>query len=194
MKSEQSTLSQGVAGGVLIGTALGALTVFMLNSKTGKKVKDNITDLYGDVAEKAQDWSHNMSEKSQEYADMLAGKKKKNSKNILIVGAIAGGIIGVTAAVLFTTESGKDAKNALLHTFQSLTDKTHNIANNIQNTTQDVVENLEDRVSSWVKIAQKLVKNLDQKVPHHEIEEGITIDKVLDWTILGIRLFQSLKK
>ncbi len=198
--------NQTIVGGVLIGTALGALTAFLM-SNSGRHVRQNLSKMCCDISEQAQDIAHHIAKKSEEVSEQVSerlfnnGNSRHTPQHLnLIIGSIAGGILGISAIAFLTHDSTKDVRKNLLKNFQSFTNKTYKMADNLEETAHDVAENFEEHVTSWVKTAQKFIDTLNgcaktacEKSHLSEVTDS-TVDKVVDWASFGIRLYQSLKK
>lgn len=197
-KKEIFSPTNGLTGGILIGTIVGATAALLSNPKARKAIKNQLCTL----SENAQDFANGMAEKSgvvtQGISDHFFNKKAAHNQQLnLLIGSIAGGILGISAAVLLSSESAKGACYSLVQGFDTVAQKTKELGENIEEKTHDVVENVEDRICSWVKVAQKFLNNVNgnsSKAKAFGKKEGDTFDSVLNWALLGIRLFQGLKK
>lgn len=203
--SSRSISNQTIVGGVLIGTVLGAATAFLL-SNSGKNLRKNLSKKCCEISEQAQELAEQIAEKSGEFtqdvSDRLFNGTKHRDSNYLnwVIGGLAGGILGISALAFLTNDSAKDARENLLHNFQTWTNKTAKMAGNIGDAAHDVAENFEGKVQNWVHIAQKFIdtlngqaKNAYEKAQFLHVEES-TLDKVIDWAAFGLKLYQNLKK
>lgn len=186
--------NQALIGGALLGALVGIGGAFLIDSKLGEKVKRGINDFYEDACDKVEDFAEQMAEKSGGIAEEVKCRlfnKQRSSKVPLVIGSIAGAILGVTAIAWLTSENSKEFRNNVSHTFESLTDKTREFAENMQDSTEDVVERFGQRCTPWIKIAQKLMGNTNSK-KRKNID--VTLDNAVDWITTGIQLFNSIKK
>ena len=190
-EQEHSGTSNGLLIGLLAGTVVGVVTAALWNTPKAKNIKDNISTLYDDASEKIQEFSHQIHHE----------KSPRSSKNLNIaIGAIAGGILGVSAIYLMTSQSAKGVRQQLAHTFESLTERAQDFADNLENGAQNVTETCDDQIHVWVNAVQKFIDLLNSPSQTHHVHrknENHTfpsIDKILDWAVIGARLFQSLKK
>lgn len=195
--------NQTIIGGVLVGTALGALTAFLL-SNSGKHIRQNLAKICCDISEQAQDIAQQIAEKSGEVTQgvsdhLFNGSHHRSPQHLnWIIGSLAGGILGISAIAFLTHESTKDARKNLLKNFQNFTNKTYKMANNLEDTAHEVAEGFEDRVGSLVKTAQKFIDTLNgcakNAYAYTQCKNESTLDRVVDWASFGIRLYQNLKK
>lgn len=185
-REESASPSHGVLVGLLAGTVVGVVTAALWNNP---RIKDNLSDMYEDASEKIHEFSHQFE------------KSPRSPKNLNIaIGAIAGGILGVSAIIFLTSNSAKGIRQQLAHTFESLTERAQEFAEDVEDGAQNVAETVDDQIKVWVKAVQKFVNILNspsQTQQIHRKNENHTfppIDKILDWAVIGARLFQSLKK
>lgn len=196
--SSFSTHSQNLLGGLLIGALVGIGGAFLIKSRAGEKIKRDLCDIYDGACDKVGNFTHDIAEKSEELTHGIKkhfcnNKSSATSKNFLI-GSIAGGVLGISAIAWLTSDMSKGFRKNFCHTFECLTDKTREIADEIEDTTEEVVDNLENRLNGWVKIASKLIHNFSDTTHKNVKDAHMNLDKVVDWAVLGIRLFNSLKK
>jgi gas vesicle protein len=205
-KEFSSAISPGlIAGGVVVGTLLGAATAFFLTSDKNRPLKRELSDIYHQFHDKLNDLAHNLSEKSeglrQGFSRHYFTKNPNRSRLNLLIGSLAGGVLGASAVFFLTTDSGKDIFEKAIEQVQCLAKKTHEIGEDIQEKTSEVIETFEDRVSTWADAAQNFISKLNGASKygkngshHHSSAEKDIVDNVIDWASFGLRLYQSLKK
>ncbi len=206
-ESYRSISKEKVVGGVLVGAILGAATAFLC-SNSGKRIRQNLASMCSELSEQAQDLAQQVARKSEDVTHdvsdyLFNGHSCDKSHLNLLIGSVAGAILGVSASLYFSHKPHQpDLRHRILHNVHRLTKKSHQLAGDIEHGAHDVAENFEDRVSSWVHVAQKFIDNINgcaedvctKKHSRYHEEEDSTLDKVVDWTAFGLRLYKALKK
>lgn len=198
-KNNQSTSSanQNILLGILAGTIVGAIAAAVVNSSKGKEIREDLFDAYNDASKKVSSAAQHISEKSHELSDrFLHRNHNMPEKNLnLTIGAIAGGILGISAIVFLSSDSAKGLREQVVHSFECLSDKAHELEDRAHST----AESLENNISSWVKKVDKLIntfqeKNFNYSKKSASHSDNQPLDKILDWAVAAAQLFQSLKK
>jgi hypothetical protein len=118
---------------------------------------------------------------------------KRSNKKLLWLGAIAGGIIGITAFTLLGPKS-------------FLGQKVHDVTDSIKEAGESAVNRI--RKVDWGNVAEQLVESVaegldegeeDEEDDDDEIDEdnGFNeekIRKIVDWAVLGLNVWNNLKK
>lgn len=180
-ESPSFSKKEGLIGIAIVGSLIGAAAAFLLATNSGKKLKNNMREIYNNMSDEVEHFTHKA--------------KRKQPRNLnLIIGGIAGGILGISAIVLFSNKSARRGlRENLAHSVKYLTDKSAEFVEDIEEAAEGTFDNLEERVTPWIKVAQEFVNTVNgsQKSRRHGHS---TINTVADWAGLGIRLFQNLKK
>lgn len=123
------------------------------------------------------------------------GKKDRTSrKKLLLLGTIAGGIIGLTAYTIISNRHGKKG------IIQSVKEAGESAVERIQavdwaDVAGQVVESLSDKLH---EAEDNLDEDQDEDFEEEEEEEGPIasekVQKIVDWAILGLNVWQNLKK
>lgn len=124
--------------------------------------------------------------KLSDQAEQLANRKS-SSKKMLWLGAIAGGVIGLTAITLLSDSKGKKGHGLV----NGLKDAGHAAVEGFQSINwSDLVENVADSV------VDKLQEGEEDEDEEEELEEGPSnkIQSIVDWAILGLNVWQNIKK
>ncbi len=196
--------NQTIIGSLLIGTALGAATAFLL-SKKGKHFRDSVIETCTDLSEEAKNIAGQIAEKSidvsHDISDKLFNgtKPRTNEQMNWIIGGIGVAILGIVATAYFS--QGPELRDKILHTFQTVTDKTSKIAGNLKESVHDVTNNLDENLSTWVNTAQEFLevvngyaKDAVKEVPSTKNIEESSLGKVMDLADCGIKLYKHLVK
>lgn len=204
---EPSMNQASIAGGLLLGSAMGAAAIFLTKTYKGKAILRNLSYALQEISARTKEASMQMSAQAakgcpisqrlfrrEEYA------KKEEGMN-LALGGVVGGALGLAAAYLLTSDSSKGLRENLADNLQCLSEKTQGFAQDFHENAKDVADTLEERFGGWVDVAQRFIDNLNANAQsqigsakRRFLEEDHSFDKVVDWAALGIRLYQSLKK
>lgn len=176
--------SQGIAIGLLSGAVIGAAAAIFLSSKTGGQVKAALCEACGDIAERSSHLTDALSEK-------FTTRKRSNDNLNMIVGGIAGSILGVTAILFLGSDAARDLRKNVRRSINSLAHKGQEIVSEFSDKAHESYDSAGEQIASWAEAAQEFLGK-HQKRSHQE-EESFP-EKALHWTLLGIRLYQSLKK
>jgi gas vesicle protein len=195
-ESTSSEFNPAIIGGILTGTIIVAAAALFLNSKRGRQLKDELGEFCQDAKEKIHDFSDQIIEKSDH---LFHNSKQNDSQNRInwIIGGVAGGIIGISAAVLYTTDSGSRMREHVAHVIDYLPNRAQELREDVEEKACELIESFEDKIANWVKIAQNVIEmatnNVEECVKPKKNQKHSS-KSFLDLASLGIRLLQSLKK
>lgn len=185
--------NQNVLLGVLAGTVIGAITAAVISTK-GKEIKNHLHDAYDYAAEKYADAADSINESAHGISDRFFHKKKPSpDRSNVAIGAVAGGILGISAILYLTSNSSKSLRDRVAHSFENLTDRAHAY----QDMAHDAVDSVGENISPWLDKIEKLVCAFtDKKISQTKksLSSNHTIDNILDWALTAAHVFQSLKK
>lgn len=80
--------------------------------------------------------------------------------NGMLLGAVIGGTMGIIATLLLAPKSGAKMREDLSTKYQSICDKTKEIASTVGDTTKDIVESVKDEASSLAEHAKESNQNI----------------------------------
>jgi gas vesicle protein len=190
---QESLNGQNILLGIAAGTVVGALAAFAFSTK-GKDIREGIRDAYHHAGDAVNQAINNFSESSQSLSDRFLSRQRKPQHLDLTVGAIAGGILGISAILFLNSESAKGIRSHICESCEQLSDK----AQDWQEFAQDAVENLEDKISPWIQKAQAVLNAIHDADSFHHSNNGTgkhkPIDKILDFVSTAAQLVQSFKK
>jgi gas vesicle protein len=208
-KVQSSFISEnpGVVGTLVAGGLLGVAAALLLTTKKGQEIQDGISDFYHDASDKFDDLSDQVIEKSTQVSKGITDKfccaQPRCQKNLnLVIGGIAGGVLGIVAALAISGERLEDFRNHVAHTFEDLSGKAHDIGEGVGEKAHHFAENLEDQVSYWTNVAHQVIgmvkgdEGKSESFAHKSSKSRVrpNLEHFLDWAALGVRLFQSIRK
>lgn len=186
---------QNILLGVLAGTVVGAIAAALIGSKKGKEIRDSLYDACQNASKKVSCVAESLGDKSHEISDTFLNRNHHPSDPLnLTIGAIAVGILGISAVAFLASDSAKGIREQAIHSFESLSHKAHDF----QDMAHSAAENVENSLSSWVKKINNLINNFSEKEFNYSKKNGAsnsqTIDKILDLAVVAAQVFQTLKK
>lgn len=178
--------------GILAGTVVGAFAAAVVNSKRGREFREDLYDAYHNASQRVSDAAHSLSEKTHDFSTRFTHKKHEPAdRTNLTIGAIAGGILGISAILFLSSESSKGIRDRIADTIETLSDKAHSF----EDMAHDAAESFEDRISPWVHKVETFINSFNGN-GYRSRKNGINqqFDKILDWAVTAAQVYQSLKK
>lgn len=195
-KNQQSMTSSNVLLGILAGTVVGAIAAAVASSSRAKGLKDDLCDAYNDASKKIGKNARHFSDKTHSFTDRFLNPHHSEKNLTVTIGAIAGGIIGLSAlAFLATSDSAKGVREQVVNSFETMTDKAHCLEDIACNAANSIEEN----VTPWIHKVTCFLDTLNEAASSHRSKKSSfnghePIDKILDWAVVAAQLFQSFKK
>lgn len=180
---------------VLAGSVVGALTAAVIGSAKGEALKEELHDVYNLASRKVSNAAQMMGEKTHDITDRFLGRPQKHTDHLnLVIGAIAGGILGVSTIVFLSGKSAKGIRKQAFHSFECLSDKAHCLEDKLHTT----AGKLEENISYWVNKAGKVINAFNEDPGYQSKKNGLRnegpLDKILDWALVAAQVVQSFKK
>lgn len=137
---------------LLAGSVIGVITAALINSSKGKEIREDLYDAYHDASKKVSNAAHKICEKSHDISDKFLGEPQKScQQRNLAIGAVAGGILGISTILFMTCNSTKGLREQAFHTFECLSDKAHCLEDKVHSTN----DRFEENVSYWINKAEQ---------------------------------------
>jgi gas vesicle protein len=207
-KVDNTTLILGVAAVGLVGLAAAVLC-----APKKHDFIDDVSDTYHDFQDKASDFLNGFANKGKcalsaardgirETSSNYLGypEKECNISRNLAIGALAGGIIGTVAYVLFATPTGKHLQADIKHGYNDAQKRTNLFSNAIKDFSESAADNFKSM--DWMSVASDLVDLFSDKAKHYanEVKENVEdeienskLGKVINLGLIGLRLLQNMK-
>lgn len=208
--------------GAAVGGILGSVAALLAAPKSGTRLRQDICDAYcdlsdktGDLAKKGKHLAKNVScqtcdwvSKAKSLFEGISNPRKfwhedeDNGTRDLLIGGLAGSIIGAVAGLLLAPKSGEDLRDDLIDTYHDVSEKTQGIANGMSKQGKTFVKTARSRANKWLDLAQQVVEELTEKV--QDTSEDLTerakqtlnsnhLNDIMDWASLGLRVWKGLK-
>jgi gas vesicle protein len=188
-----SNHNQNVLLGVLAGTVIGAITAAVVSTK-GKEIRNHLNDAMDYASEKYEGAANSINETAHGISDRFLHRKNHASQRPNVaIGAIAGGILGISAILYLTGNSSKSLRERVAHSFENLSDRAHSY----QEMAHSAVDSVGENISPILDKIEKFICAFTDKKNHRNrknLSENNTLDNILDWAVVAAQVFQSFKK
>lgn len=175
--------------GALLGGLLGGAAGLLAAPKSGKELREEITENYNSLSDKAHDFTDAIKEKGSRLAHPFQIKEEEESfsTNGFLVGGAVGAVIGATVAMLLAPKAGEKLREELGDKYEGIREQAEHFVNNFSASSKNAFENVGDWKETLMSIVEKVSQG--KKKPGHS-----KMDDMVDWAGLGIRLLQQLQK
>jgi gas vesicle protein len=212
--------------GALLGSLLGGTTALLTASKSGKRLRQDVRDLYDNLTDRtfdltrrskcltknlrnqAYEWSHRAKSKVGNIAQGMKGfvpeeeseEEEECKVRDFAIGALAGGISGAIAGLLLAPKAGSKFRQELKETCEDVSERTQEVANNVNRTRQAWVKSVRSKADKWLDLAEGVLSQLTGTIEEkgenvREKSENVQdrIHGIIEWVALGARLWKGLK-
>lgn len=179
--------------GIIVGSCLGGLTALLLAPMSGKALRQEFTDCCNAVNEQTKEYYDELTEqghKIKEQACKYAGwQEEHNDNSSMLLGGLFGSIVAAVAVLLLAPQNSKDLRKQLGKKYEEIRTKAEEMA-------EDFPHQAGQKAEEWKNIFSSLVDNLTtSKMARKASGKGKeAIDDIADWAMLGLKVFNALKK
>lgn len=138
--------------GSLLGALLGAGTGLLLAPKSGKELRDNISNGYAYINEKTHGLTDQIA--SRGYKVLHPLEKEKQHDHAFLIGGIAGALLGATISSLLAPQSGSKLRKTLGKTCENIVDASEDILSKGKEASNDAMD--------WVHLGMKFLQQLQK--------------------------------
>lgn len=168
--------------GAAAGSVLGATTALLFAPESGEELRQDICDAYCDASDKAKGIAHQVIDRANETAkgaSPFLPRRHSHSNRNLLIGALGGTLLGVTAYLLLNSKEGDIGT----------------LAGKIKRVKHSAKKNL----NSWMQTANEVVQSLSQHIEGQDEDEDEDEhphqgSNLMDWAIFGLKLLQNVKR
>lgn len=172
--------------GVLIGGCIGSVMSLLLAPKSGKDLRHDIVDGCNAINDQSHEYAEEIKEHAQCFVETL--QKKEQESHALLIGSIAGAVIGTLAALLLAPQSGPYLRKQLGDKYEEIREKAEDAVNDFQHMSEDKLEDWKD---TFMTIVDKLAAAKQKK--SRSSSSGHSFNDIADWASLGLRLYNQLQ-
>lgn len=190
-----------VIAGVVIGGMIVGLSTLLLSSKKGSEVREGISQKIDEYRETVEDYIgavneniEGIEEKAVEWTDKVKGTielvkgeiddfSEKDHRDLyvgLLIGTIAGGILGVGASKLLSGNADDQLLNDMIS-------KVSSGASSLQGVIRDISETLDDR-NGYHRGRE------EQRSRRSSPSSSDAVDDVVDFALSGLQLWRKFNK
>lgn len=173
--------------GALIGTVIGGLMGIFLAPKAGSELQEDIIDGYNSLNEQTHQFADGFKEYANSFMDYLRGVEHKKTPNQLMVGGLAGVVLGAIAGLLLAPQAGNKLREKLSDEYDHMRDNAKDVLDDITNGKKNFEHKLDDWKDTFVTILDKF------SGPKSRKQNGEHINNILDWADLGLRLYNTVQ-
>lgn len=174
--------------GALLGGVLGSVAALLMAPKAGKDLRDDIVEGYNTINKRSHQFASDVRDQGQSLYDTVNGVENDHTHNTFLVGGAIGAVVGVVAALLLAPKSGDKLREQLGDRYDEIREKAESVVNNFNSTRHNIEDKIDDWKDTFVTIVDKL--SSPKKGKHN----STTINDIVDWASLGLRLYNQLQK
>lgn len=184
MRHEEN--ESGFLKGAIIGGVLGSAVSLLAAPKSGRELRDDITDGYNKITEEAHSISDQLKDRGYHLLHPFEEEEEESGNYTpFVVGGALGVTIGAVAAFLLYTQSGKRLRKNLNNQYENLYDRAEDFVADLNDRGQDALERIDD----WKHAIGKIANKLNSKGKRRS-----KVEEILDWAGLGLDLIHQFKK
>jgi len=179
--------------GILAGTVVGAVTAAAICSPKTKELTEDLVDTFERMGKKVSGAAQHLSESAYDLPSRFLGNNKQSrSQRNMTIGAIAGGILGLSAIVFLSSRSAKDIRKQIFRTFDVLRSTDHPF----EDIAHFAAERFGNNITPWMKKVEKFLNAINENEYFHSKKQknNHPFDKILDWAVAAAQTYQSFKK
>lgn len=216
--------------GAAVGSVVGTVAALLMAPKAGKRLRQDLCDAYCDLSDKTHDAMDQVSRKGKSFAKNVGCRtgdwtcRAKSameglSKGVrawshedeeeegeccrdLLVGGLAGGILGAVAGLLLAPKSGDDLRQDIADTYHDVSERTHDMAYDVSKKGKAFAKRARSKTNKWLDLAKQVVEELTEDVEDTTEEwaeqakhlvNNSRVHDMMDWASLGFRVWKNLK-
>lgn len=144
--------------GSLMGALLGGAAGLLFAPKSGKELRDDISNGYAYLNEKTQDLTEQINARGHKILHPFEKEKAPNNHSFLI-GGIAGALLGATISSLLAPQSGAKLRKTLGKTYDDIVDASEDILSNLNSKGKETT----GEVMDWIHLGMKFLHQLQKR-------------------------------
>jgi gas vesicle protein len=193
-KNHQENSSKNILLGLIGGSIVGAIAAVVVNSPKTQEFKEHLVDAFNNASQKVTGAVHTLGESSsQGISERLFHRNQHPSYNRnLTIGAIAGGIIGLSAILFLSSDSGKGIRKQIIHSIDVIREKAHPF----EDIAHIAAEHFGTNIAPWMKKVESFLSaiNENEYIQHKKYRESPIFDKIIDWAVTAAKTYEGFKK
>jgi gas vesicle protein len=181
--------------GAAVGSMLGTVTALLLAPKSGRRLRQDICDVYCDLSDKTQDMACKVGKKSKTFMRNVGCQTtdlKDRARGVvddvsdwmhpteetprdLLIGSVLGGVLGAVAGLLLAPKSGSELRQDIADTYEDVSEKTQEMADQFTRKGKKVANNVQSQAGEWLDLAKQVISQLAgdaQDTAEEVVEKG----------------------
>lgn len=180
--------------GLIAGTVVGAIAAAVANSPRTQEFKEDVADAFNKASKKVSGAVHAISDSSNEFSDRFFHRHQHKPNHHLTIGAIAGGVLGLSTLLFLSSNASKGFRKTIIHSMETMREKAHPF----EDIAHIAAERFGENIAPWMKKVERFLSAINEnEIIHnkkHRSSESPTFDKILDWAVAAAQTYQSFKK
>jgi gas vesicle protein len=171
--------------GAAVGSLLGGVAALLVAPKSGRKLRDDICDVYCNMSDRTQDFAN----RGKSFAKGLGGQtrgwaskarsavdgarrtvrgwrgeeEEEETTSDFLIGGLVGGILGATAGLLLAPKSGDKLRRDLADAYEDISDRTQDFKEDMTRRGRSFAKNARSRTNKWINLAKDVVDGLTEE-------------------------------
>lgn len=175
--------------GALLGGLIGGVAGLLIAPKSGKELREDLSDNYCKLSRTAQNFTDQVREKGRYLTHPFSREPENDGiqPTPLLIGGLLGTVLGSIGAMLLAPQSGAHLREALGDKYEEIRDRSEELVSNLNSKGRHAVGQVED----WKNILMTVIEKLsDAKGRKGNSKSG----DIVEWANLGMRLLHQLQK
>lgn len=185
MRHHQGHTKEFVIGAV-VGSLLGSVAALLAAPKAGKRLREDIHDVYCNISDTTQDlakrgrciaktvgcqtcdWAEKAKSVVEGATNTVKGwvseevEEEETMAKDLLIGGLIGGVLGVAAGLLLAPKPGDKLRKDLVDTYEDVSDRTQEMAHDVRKRGKAFAKTARTKANKWMDIAHHIVDDLTE--------------------------------
>lgn len=202
--------------GAAVGGVLGTVTALLTAPKSGKRLRQDLSDVYEDLTDKTNDMACQVGKRSRSWLKNVKGQtadwterarsmmeeEEEHETRDRFIGGMTGGVLGALAGLLLAPKSGSEFRQDIADTYEDLSDKAQDFAGQVKRRGRKAAKNVSAQANDWIDYAKDIVDYLADKaedvkekfVDEEGENQGNRLQNIAELASMGYRVWQEMKK
>lgn len=179
--------------GALVGGLIAGVAGLLIAPKSGHELREDFAEGYNTVRKKTQDIKDDLISRGRNligHEDVEAELDDEgflHANSSVMVGVLAGSVIGALAALLLAPDSGTALRKKLGSHYDEIIEKAEEFVSGAGEKGREAMDQVED----WKETLSTIVSKLASK---GKKQANSQINEIMDWASLGLKVFQQLQR
>lgn len=194
-KNYQDHSSKNLLLGLIGGTIVGAIAAAVVSSPKTQEFKEGLVDAFNNASHKFSGAIESFGDSSSHgFSDRFFHRNQHIHNRNLTIGAIAGGVLGLSAILFLSSNSGKGVRKQIAYSIDAIREKAHPF----EDIAHLAAERFGTNIAPWMKKVEKFLSAInenDEYIPQKNRKSSENpLDTILDWAVTAAQTYKSFKK